>query len=149
MTTTDTAIDTEIEAAPAHVRTYEVRTFGCQMNVHDSERLSGLLEDAGYVRAADGDLHAWPGGLDRREVAEVPVQLVVGVLTHGTSVEHDHVGVLAFFCLRVAGGVQQARDPLGVVHVHLAAVGAHLVRALMSRLLPGLHPHGRNHVRWR
>ncbi|WP_345713367.1 tRNA (N6-isopentenyl adenosine(37)-C2)-methylthiotransferase MiaB [Kineococcus glutinatus] len=33
------------------VRTYEVRTFGCQMNVHDSERLSGLLEDAGYVRA--------------------------------------------------------------------------------------------------
>jgi tRNA-2-methylthio-N6-dimethylallyladenosine synthase len=32
-------------------RTYEVRTFGCQMNVHDSERLSGLLEAAGYVRA--------------------------------------------------------------------------------------------------
>ena len=30
-------------------RTYEVRTYGCQMNVHDSERLSGLLEDAGYV----------------------------------------------------------------------------------------------------
>ncbi len=33
------------------MRTYEVRTYGCQMNVHDSERLSGLLEDAGYVRA--------------------------------------------------------------------------------------------------
>ena len=30
-------------------RTYEVRTYGCQMNVHDSERLAGLLEDAGYV----------------------------------------------------------------------------------------------------
>ncbi|MCU1405824.1 MAG: miaB [Glaciihabitans sp.] len=35
-------------------RTYEVRTYGCQMNVHDSERLSGSLEAAGYVRA-DGD----------------------------------------------------------------------------------------------
>ena len=35
--------------APA--RTYEVRTYGCQMNVHDSERLTGLLEDAGYVAA--------------------------------------------------------------------------------------------------
>src|SRR3569833_656533 len=35
-------------------RTYEVRTYGCQMNVHDSERISGLLEDAGYVRAAEG-----------------------------------------------------------------------------------------------
>jgi tRNA-2-methylthio-N6-dimethylallyladenosine synthase len=34
------------------MRTYEVRTFGCQMNVHDSERLTGLLEEAGYVAAA-------------------------------------------------------------------------------------------------
>ena len=33
----------------AEQRTYEVRTYGCQMNVHDSERLTGLLEDAGYV----------------------------------------------------------------------------------------------------
>ncbi len=33
-------------------RSYQVRTYGCQMNVHDSERLSGLLEAAGYVRAA-------------------------------------------------------------------------------------------------
>ncbi len=32
-------------------RTYEIRTYGCQMNVHDSERLAGLLEQAGYVRA--------------------------------------------------------------------------------------------------
>jgi tRNA-2-methylthio-N6-dimethylallyladenosine synthase len=37
------------------MRTYEVRTYGCQMNVHDSERLRGLLEDAGYVRAPEGD----------------------------------------------------------------------------------------------
>jgi tRNA-2-methylthio-N6-dimethylallyladenosine synthase len=36
-------------------RTYEVRTYGCQMNVHDSERLSGALEAAGYVRAVDGE----------------------------------------------------------------------------------------------
>ncbi len=35
-------------------RTYEVRTYGCQMNVHDSERISGLLEAAGYEKAADG-----------------------------------------------------------------------------------------------
>ncbi|HEY8914421.1 tRNA (N6-isopentenyl adenosine(37)-C2)-methylthiotransferase MiaB [Lacisediminihabitans sp.] len=35
----------------AKTRTYEVRTFGCQMNVHDSERLSGSLEAAGYVKA--------------------------------------------------------------------------------------------------
>ena len=35
-------------------RSYEVRTYGCQMNVHDSERISGLLDEAGYVPVADG-----------------------------------------------------------------------------------------------
>jgi tRNA-2-methylthio-N6-dimethylallyladenosine synthase len=43
---------TATEAGP---RTYEVRTYGCQMNVHDSERIAGLMEDAGYVRAAGAD----------------------------------------------------------------------------------------------
>src|SRR3954447_12591447 len=47
MSTLTEAVDT------AAARTYQVRTYGCQMNVHDSERLSGLLEAAGYVRAAD------------------------------------------------------------------------------------------------
>ncbi|MGY1745659.1 tRNA (N6-isopentenyl adenosine(37)-C2)-methylthiotransferase MiaB [Blastococcus sp. SYSU D00695] len=39
------------DRAPA--RTYRVRTYGCQMNVHDSERLAGLLEAAGYTAAGD------------------------------------------------------------------------------------------------
>jgi tRNA-2-methylthio-N6-dimethylallyladenosine synthase len=41
-------------SAVVSARTYQVRTYGCQMNVHDSERLAGLLEAAGYQRAADG-----------------------------------------------------------------------------------------------
>ncbi len=36
-------------------RTYDIRTYGCQMNVHDSERIAGLLESAGYIRAGDAD----------------------------------------------------------------------------------------------
>src|ERR1700735_3976194 len=36
-------------------RTYEIRTYGCQMNAHDSERVAGLLEDAGYARAPEGE----------------------------------------------------------------------------------------------
>ena len=36
-------------------RTYEVRTFGCQMNVHDSERISGLLEEAGYSAVPESE----------------------------------------------------------------------------------------------
>lgn len=43
------------ESPQTSLRTYEVRTFGCQMNVHDSERMAGLLEASGYVRAAEGE----------------------------------------------------------------------------------------------
>jgi tRNA-2-methylthio-N6-dimethylallyladenosine synthase len=43
------------ETTAATPRSYEVRTFGCQMNVHDSERLSGMLDAAGYVPAERGD----------------------------------------------------------------------------------------------
>ena len=38
----------------AQTRTYQVVTYGCQMNVHDSERIAGLLEDAGYTPHDEG-----------------------------------------------------------------------------------------------
>ena len=40
-------------------RKYLIETFGCQMNVHDSERMAGLLEQAGYEatdEAAEADV---------------------------------------------------------------------------------------------
>lgn len=40
---------TEAVTELATPRSYEIRTFGCQMNVHDSERISGLLEANGYI----------------------------------------------------------------------------------------------------
>ncbi|KYH45451.1 tRNA (N6-isopentenyl adenosine(37)-C2)-methylthiotransferase MiaB [Branchiibius sp. NY16-3462-2] len=48
-------------------RTYDVRTHGCQMNVHDSERIAGLLETAGYT-----DIAALPAQ-DRPDTADVVV----------------------------------------------------------------------------
>ena len=35
------------------MRRYLVRTFGCQMNEHDSERIGGLLEEGGYTSVDD------------------------------------------------------------------------------------------------
>ena len=40
-------------------RRYLIETFGCQMNFHDSERMAGLLEAAGFEPAsgpADADV---------------------------------------------------------------------------------------------
>jgi tRNA-2-methylthio-N6-dimethylallyladenosine synthase len=34
-------------------RRYLIETYGCQMNVHDSERMAGLLEQAGYEATSD------------------------------------------------------------------------------------------------
>ena len=51
-----TALDTtalRLDARGSAPRTYHVRTLGCQMNVHDSEHMAGLLEDAGYRRVED------------------------------------------------------------------------------------------------
>jgi tRNA-2-methylthio-N6-dimethylallyladenosine synthase len=78
-------------------RTYEVRTYGCQMNVHDSERLAGLLEGAGYLRAeqgsdadvvvfntcavrenADNKLYGNLGHLAPRKAARPDMQIAVG-----------------------------------------------------------------------
>ena len=38
-------------------RKYFIETYGCQMNVHDSERMAGLLDQAGYEPTGD-DLDA-------------------------------------------------------------------------------------------
>jgi len=35
--------------------TYVIKTFGCQMNFHDSERVSGLLDDCGCVEVESID----------------------------------------------------------------------------------------------
>jgi tRNA-2-methylthio-N6-dimethylallyladenosine synthase len=37
------------------MRTYSVTTFGCQMNVHDSERIKGLLESSGLGEAVSSE----------------------------------------------------------------------------------------------
>ncbi|MBO0900657.1 tRNA (N6-isopentenyl adenosine(37)-C2)-methylthiotransferase MiaB [Cellulomonas sp. zg-ZUI22] len=48
----------EHSSADARPRTYLVKTLGCQMNVHDSEHMAGMLEQAGYVPAAPADAAA-------------------------------------------------------------------------------------------
>ena len=40
-------------------RTYTVRTYGCQMNEHDSERIAGLLEADGLTLANTDEEAYW------------------------------------------------------------------------------------------
>ncbi|MBB5640355.1 tRNA (N6-isopentenyl adenosine(37)-C2)-methylthiotransferase MiaB [Cryobacterium roopkundense] len=72
-------------------RTYEVRTFGCQMNVHDSERLSGSLEAAGYVSAegAEADIVV----INTCAVRENADNKLYGNLGYLASVKRRHAGM--------------------------------------------------------
>ncbi|MGL5819227.1 MAG: tRNA (N6-isopentenyl adenosine(37)-C2)-methylthiotransferase MiaB [Phycicoccus sp.] len=69
-------------------KTYDVRTHGCQMNVHDSERLAGLLESAGYV-----DHASLPAG-ERAEVADVVVFNTCAVRENADNKLYGNLGQL-------------------------------------------------------
>ena len=73
-------------------RTYDVRTFGCQMNVHDSERLAGLLEHAGYERVA-GDATPDVVVLNTCAVRENADNRLYGNLGHLLPVKQSHPGM--------------------------------------------------------
>jgi len=72
-------------------RTYEVRTFGCQMNVHDSERLGGSLEHAGYTRAAEGDADIVV--INTCAVRENADNRLYGLLGHLAKTKREHPGM--------------------------------------------------------
>ncbi len=63
-------------------RTYFVRTFGCQMNEHDSERIAGLLEADG-MRA-----------VDRAEDADVVVLNTCTIRENADNKLYGHLGHL-------------------------------------------------------
>ncbi|MGI9002867.1 MAG: tRNA (N6-isopentenyl adenosine(37)-C2)-methylthiotransferase MiaB [Pseudonocardia sp.] len=75
-------------AQPAS-RTYDGRTHGCQMNVHDSERLAGLLETAGYV-----DVNSIPPGPSRPETADVVVFNTCAVRENADNKLYGNLGQL-------------------------------------------------------
>jgi tRNA-2-methylthio-N6-dimethylallyladenosine synthase len=69
------------------MKTYDVRTHGCQMNVHDSERLAGLLETAGYV-----DVNSL--GADRPDAADVVVLNTCAVRENADNKLYGNLGQL-------------------------------------------------------
>ena len=49
-------IKSKITLTPSRIgKKYYVKTFGCQMNVHDSERISGMFELDGMQKAENED----------------------------------------------------------------------------------------------
>ena len=89
-------------------QTYFIRTFGCQMNEHDSERIGGLLASDGMTATdrpenadvvilntctirenADERLRGYLGSLRRAKTANPSLQIAVG----GCMAQKDRAGI--------------------------------------------------------
>jgi tRNA-2-methylthio-N6-dimethylallyladenosine synthase len=121
-------------------RTYAVRTYGCQMNAHDSERLAGLLEGAGYARA--DDVAAKAGEVDvvvinTCAVRENADNRLYGNLGHLASVKARRPGMQI-----AVGGCLAQKDREGVVarapHVDVV-FGTHNIGSLPALLERARH----------
>jgi tRNA-2-methylthio-N6-dimethylallyladenosine synthase len=94
-------------------RTYLVKTLGCQMNVHDSEHMAGMLEQAGYVAASPQDAAA--------EAVDVMVINTCAVRENAASKLYGNLGRLAPIKrarpgMQIAvGGCLAQKDRAGIV----------------------------------
>jgi tRNA-2-methylthio-N6-dimethylallyladenosine synthase len=89
-------------------RTYLVRTFGCQMNVHDSERIAGQLEADGLV-AVDDPADADVVVLNTCTIRENADNKLFGTLGHLKSVKERRPGMLL-----AVGGCTAQKDRGGI-----------------------------------
>ncbi len=110
-------------------RKYLIETFGCQMNVHDSERMAGLLEQAGYEatsEAADADVVVI-NTCSVRERAEDKLYTRLGELRQLANEQgHDPIVAVAGCVAQQEGEAILARSP-GVTDV---IVGTQAIRRL-------------------
>lgn len=100
--------------APAReARTYVVRTLGCQMNVHDSEHMAGMLEAAGYVPAPLDDAAASRADvvvINTCAVRENAASRLYGNLGQLASVKNTRPGMQI-----AVGGCLAQKDRSGIV----------------------------------
>ena len=131
-------------------RTYHVRTLGCQMNEHDSERMAGLLEADGLIpvelvpQAAQRATNAGDGGADvvvinTCSVREAAANRLFGNLGQLASVKRERPG------MQIAVGgclAQQMREKIIEKAPYVDAVfGTHNIDVLPALLRRARHNH--------
>ncbi len=120
-------------------RKYLIETFGCQMNVHDSERMAGLLEQAGFEAtedAAEADVVVI-NTCSVRERAEDKLYTRLGELRLlATEQGHDPVVAVAGCVAQQEGEAILRRAP-GVADVIVGTQAIRRLPMLVDGALPG------------
>jgi len=124
-------------------RKYLIETFGCQMNVHDSERMAGLLEQAGFeatAEASDADVVVI-NTCSVRERAEEKLYTRLGELRMMAAEQGRDPIVAVAGCVAQQEGAQILKRAPGVADV---IVGTQQIRRLpMLVEQAGAAPRGR------
>ena len=97
-------------------RRFWIRTFGCQMNVHDTEKVGNLLHHAGYEAASD---------------ASAADLLIVNTCSIRAKAEHKLYSDLGLLREWKAAAPGRGQDPAGKGHRHGAGI-----RLLPPRAVP-------------
>ncbi|HEX6164757.1 MAG TPA: MiaB/RimO family radical SAM methylthiotransferase, partial [Vicinamibacterales bacterium] len=116
---------------------YFIETYGCQMNVHDSERMAGLLEAAGYDRTdvdTDADLVVI-NTCSVRERAEDKLYTRLGELKEmGREIGRDPI-VAVTGCVAQQEGDKLIQRSAGVVDVVIGTQQVKLLPVLATQKL--------------
>jgi tRNA-2-methylthio-N6-dimethylallyladenosine synthase len=133
-------------------RKYLIETFGCQMNVHDSERMAGLLEQAGYEATSDaGDADVLViNTCSVRERAEGQLYTRLGELRQMAAALGTDPTVVVAGCVAQQEGETIFKRAPGVTDV---VVGTQAIRRLpmlveASRTAPVIDLHPYDDVTW-
>lgn len=113
---------------------YFIKTYGCQMNVHDSEEISGLLENLGYLRV-ESELDADLIILNTCAIRENAHDKVFGFLGRCKHLKKDKPNLKIVLC----GCMAQERsvvDEIMAKHKYIDLVfGTHNIHELPNYLM--------------
>jgi tRNA-2-methylthio-N6-dimethylallyladenosine synthase len=115
---------------------YLIETFGCQMNIHDSERMAGLLEQAGYERAStdrDADV-ILINTCSVREHAEDKLYTRLGELRMLEAETHQGATIVVAGCVAQQEGQRLLKNTNGhIIDVVLGTQQQKLLPVLVER----------------
>ncbi len=121
------------------VESYHVITYGCQMNEHDSEKISGLLEDMGYERTKDykkADVVVINTCLVR-ENAELTVYGKVGSFKEIKRENPDMILALGGCMMQKEEPAQRIREKHSQVDIIFGTHNLHRLPALIEQVKKG------------
>lgn len=118
-------------------KSYLVETFGCQMNVHESEKISGSLSNLGYIpvqRREDADIIVF-NTCCIRDTAEKKIYGNIGDLKNYKKLKKDLIVAIVGCMSQQAGAIETLKSQFPFIDIILGTTNAHLVGEKVNEII--------------